>query len=98
MVVVRDVFQLQFGKSRDALDLLKRGREVLREGGYAVDRLLVDVTGEFYTVVMESRFESLAAFEEAMGSATQQEAWRETYRQLVPLVRSGRREVLREVA
>lgn len=97
MIVVRDVFQLHFGKAREAIDLLTEGQSALREGGYPVERILADVTGEYYTLVMESRFESLAAFEDAAGRATSADAWKRAYQQLVPLVRCGRREVFREV-
>lgn len=97
MIIVRDVFHLQFGKARQATDLLRRGQAALREGGYPVDRLLTDVTGEYYTLVMESRFENLGAFETAMAQSVPSEEWQELYGQLVPLVRHGKREVFREV-
>lgn len=98
MIIVRDVFHLEFGKARDAIEHLKKGRSALEAGGYPVQRLLADVTGEYYTLVMESRFENLAAFENAIGESTAQDEWRQHYKELVPLVRHGRREVLREVA
>jgi hypothetical protein len=98
MIVVRDIFQLQFGKAREATDLLKQGQAALQRGGYPADRILADVTGDYYTLVMESRFESLSKFEEALDHARDLSEWQEIYRRLVPLVRSGRREVFREVA
>ena len=97
MIVVRDIFQLHFGKAREAKELLTRGRSALEGAGYRVDRLLVDVTGEYYTLVMESRFEDLAAFERTLARTTSLDDWRSAYAELVPLVRRGRREILREV-
>lgn len=46
MIVVRDVFQLQFGKAKEATSLLKQGQQALKGTGYPVERILADVTGE----------------------------------------------------
>lgn len=94
MIVVRDIFQLHFGKAKEAVKHLKRGREILSEAGYPVSRILTDVTGEYYTIVMESEMESLAAFEKGMEEAPEAQAWQKIYREdFVPLVREGRREI-----
>jgi hypothetical protein len=97
MIVVRDIFQLHFGKAKEAIELLTQGQESLERAGYPVDRILADVTGEYYTLVMESRLESLSQLEEGLGRTRELREWQEVYRRLVPLVRSGRREVFREV-
>lgn len=97
MIVVRDVFQLKFGTAKEATDLLQQGQEALKRSGYPVDRILTDVTGEYYTLVMESRLENLARFKEALDKTREVKEWQEIYRRFVPLVRSGRREVFREV-
>lgn len=96
MIIVRDIFQLHFGKAREAIELFREGRELLRAEGYAVDRILTDVTGEYYTVVMESSHPNLGDFEAAMNNPGM-ERWREIYSRIVPLVRSGRREVFRQL-
>jgi len=95
MVVVRDVFSLHFGKAREALALAKEGRELERRAGYPVSRVLTDVVGDYYTLVMESSFENLAEHERALQAATQDEAWRGWYAEFAPLVREGRREIFR---
>jgi hypothetical protein len=97
MIVVRDVFQLHFGKAREAIALAKEGKELERRAGYGVSRILSDVVGDYYTLVMESDFENLAQHEEALRAASQDQAWREWYAKFVPLVRSGRREIFRVV-
>ena len=97
MIVVRDIFQLQFGKAKEAIELLKQGRKALEQAGYPVERILADVTGEYYTLVMETRVESLSEFEKGLQNAPGMTEWQEIYRSFVPLVRSGRREVFREV-
>lgn len=97
MIVVRDVFELEFGMAKDAIALLKEGRTAAQESGYAVTRLSADLTGPFYTLVMESTFDGLAQYEEALEKVSDNGTWKEIYGRLVPLVRSGRREVYRVV-
>jgi hypothetical protein len=94
---VGDIFQLESGKAKEGIDLLVQGQESLKRAGYPVDRLLADVTGEYYTLVMESRLENLNQLEESLGKTRELREWQEVYRRFVPLVRSGRREVFREV-
>ena len=97
MIIIRDIFQLRFGEAKEAIALLKEGAVALKEAGYPVDRILADVTGEYYTLVMESRVENLSQYEEAMARIGDLDAWQQAYRRFVPLVRAGRREVFREV-
>lgn len=97
MILIRDVFHLHFGKAREAIALAKEGRELERRAGYHVSRILTDLTGDYYTLVMESTAEDLGAFEAALKEAIQNQAWREWFAKFVPLVREGRREVFRIV-
>jgi hypothetical protein len=93
--VVRDVFRLHFGKAREALALQVEGRELERRMGYPVTRVLTDLTGPYYTLVMESTFDSLADLERAVSNFTPE--WRAWYARFAPLVREGRREIYRIV-
>ena len=95
MIIVRDIFQLQFGKARDVIELIKEGRELFKAAGYPIDRVLTDITGEDYTLIMESRLENLSELETVLGNPPA--GWRDIYARIVPLVKSGRREILREV-
>jgi hypothetical protein len=94
MIIVRDVFQLHFGKSKEALSLMREGRKLELKLGYPVSRLLTDVAGTYYTLVSESNFESLADFEKVMNFTPE---WREWFAKFTPLVREGRREIFRVV-
>lgn len=94
MILVRDVFQLQFGKMRDALAVLGEMRDIERASGYDVTRVLTDLTGPYYTLVMESTFESLADYERGLQFTDE---WRAAYAHFVPLVLGGHREILRVV-
>ena len=93
MIVVRDIFQLQFGKAREALEILK---QMPSEDSQVRTRLLTDLTGEYYTLVMESSYPSLAAWEADM-QRLQDPEWRKVYSRFTPLVMSGRREIFRQV-
>src|SRR4026208_1155413 len=66
MIVIRNVFRLKFGKAREAVALFKESNAIQKRVGAGAEfqvRLLTDVTGAFYTVVMEITAPSLAAFE-----------------------------------
>ena len=43
MIIVRDIFQLQFGKARDVIELIKEGRELFKAAGYPIDLSLIHI-------------------------------------------------------
>ena len=63
MIQVREVFQLQFGRAREAIALAREGAAIEARHGGVQARILTDLTGDYYTLVLESDHESLAAFE-----------------------------------
>lgn len=92
MIVVRNVFQLKFGKAREAKEAMKGLLAINQRLGYAREmRVLTDLTGPFYTMVLEMSFPSLGDLErmQPMGDP----AWKDAYAKFVPLVESGRREI-----
>ena len=94
MILVRDIFQLKFGKAKDAIALWQEGKTIAQEIGHGVaDRLTTNLTGPYYRMVMESTHESLAVFEESMGSIFKYDMWREWYSKFSPLIESGSREI-----
>jgi hypothetical protein len=94
MIVVRNVFRLKFGQARPALAAWKEGFEIMKRAGMkGSPRLLTDLVGPSYTLVMESTYESLTAFEREAGSVMGNEDWKKWYAKFVPLVDSGYREV-----
>jgi hypothetical protein len=93
MILVRDVFRIKFGKAKPALASIKSAKPLMRRLGYTPDRILTDFTGEFYTLVMESKFKSLAEYERAIKSHLGSKEWRRWYERFVPLAESGRREI-----
>ena len=86
MFVERNVFHLKFGMAKQAVTLWK---EYLQKAhGLNNDihaRLLTDLTGRGYTVVLELSYEDYASLEPSKCTLTKQEGWREFYQQFIPL-------------
>jgi hypothetical protein len=92
MILVREVFRLKFGKAKEAKALWKEGRHLEARHGFET-KAYVDLTGPFYTLVMETPFESLAVFDKALKSAMSDPEFGPWYQKFVPLVESGSREI-----
>ncbi len=94
MILVRNVFQLRFGKAKDAKDNWKELRSILdRSTSDGRARAMLDVVGPFYTFVLEMTYPSLAAFESEAGGMMGKAEWKAWYDRFVPLVESGHREI-----
>ena len=94
MIVIRNVFRLKFGKAREAVALFKEGMAIQKRVGLDFSaRLLTDVTGPFYTVVLEITVPNLAAFEGEAPRLMGDKDWQANYQKTAPLVESGYREI-----
>ncbi len=94
MILVRNVFQLKFGTAREAVALWKEGLEIAKRAGFgAASRILTDLTGPYYTLVLENTFDSLADYERQARETLAAENWKRWYQRFVPLVESGHREI-----
>jgi hypothetical protein len=96
MIVVRNVFQLKFGKAREAVALVKEGIAIQKKAMAGLDfstRLMTDVTGPFYTLVLELTVPSLSTFETFAPRIFADKEWQDNYQKLSLLVESGHREV-----
>ena len=96
MVVIRNVFRLKFGKARQAVALFKEGSAIQKRAGVGLDfstRPLTDLTGPFYTVVLELTVPTLAAFEAAAPQLMGDKDWQANYQKIGSLVESGSREI-----
>ncbi len=93
MIFVRNTFQLKFGHAKEVKALIAEGKELMKQHGQPEARYLMDVTGKFYTLEMEIKFENLAAYEknssETMGSK-EFGAW---YGKFMAHIESGHREI-----
>ena len=96
MVVVRNVFRVKFGKAKEAVALFKEGIAIQKRVGANLNfstRLLTDLTGPFYTVVLEITVPNLATFETEAPRLMGDKEWQAVYQKIGALVDSGYREV-----
>lgn len=93
MILVRDIFQLKFGKAKEAKALAKEMGELRMKYGHAPTRFMTDLVGPYYTFVMEATHENLSVYEKAMKDTMGAKEFGEWYQKFVPLVESGRREI-----
>ena len=90
------LFRLKFGKAREAVALFKEGIAIQKRVGAERDfptRLLTDVTGPFYTVVLEITVPTLAAFEGDAPRVMGDKDWQANYQKIGALVESGYRDI-----
>jgi hypothetical protein len=96
MIVIRNVFQLKFGKAREAVALMKEALAIQKRVLAGTDfstRVLTDVTGPFYTLVLELTVPNLGTFETYTPKLFGDKEWQASYQKMTPLVESGHREV-----
>ena len=93
MILVRDVFQLKFGKAKDAKASAKQVEGLMKKFGMAPGRFLVDLVGPYYTLVWETTYENLTAYEKMMSSSMGAKEFGKWYKKFVPLVEKGYREI-----
>ena len=93
MILVRNVFQLQFGKAKEAMEMMSDGRAIMKSAGYSNVRFCSDVTGRFYTFVLELTFDNLSAFESSRSEMGKVAGWQAWYDSFSQLVESGHREI-----
>ena len=93
MILVRDIFQLKFGKAKDAKEAWKKGIKINKEMSKIPFRLLTDLTGQAYTLVLESTFDNLSEYENSMKTVMSAKEWKNWYATFTPLVESSYREI-----
>ena len=103
MIVIRNVFQLKFGKAREATQIVTDGVAIQKRLASAAGvemstRILTDITGPFYTLVLELTVPNLSAFEQHAPRFMGDKDWQANYQKLQPLVESGYREIFSVVA
>jgi len=94
MILVRNIFRLKYGQARPALALFKEANELMtRSGNKTPTRVMTDLTGPAYTLVLESTYNDLAAWEADGRAVMGNNDWRTWYQKFTPLVESGSREI-----
>lgn len=94
MIVIRNVFRLKFGKTKEAVALMKEGIAIQKRAGVDMNqRILTDMVGPFYTLVLELTSPSLSAQEGIMSKIMGDKDWQANYQKFAALVESGYREI-----
>lgn len=91
MILVRNVFQAKFGKADELVAIFKEMRQVLSEPANN-QRILTDLSGPFYTVVLEAEVESLAEWERSRAEMFSNPQFGAVFARTIDLVDSGRAE------
>ena len=91
MIVIRNTFQLQFGKAKEAKAIIQQIRSI--EKAHSPTRVMTDLTGPFFTLVLEFEEESLSAWEKRQQETLGQAALRPLFESLYALTLSGHREI-----
>jgi hypothetical protein len=97
MILVRDVFQVKFGRMKEALEAWKEMEKVSPMPAENRYRMLTDLTGQYYTLVLEGTFKDLTDYEDFL-RREMAGAGNVYHRKFVPLVDTGHREIFAIVA
>ena len=98
MIVVRNVFRLKFGKAKEAVALFKEGIAIQKRAGVEMNqRIMTDLVGTFYTLVLELTIPNLGALEANMPKVRGDKDWQANYEKISALVESGYREIFNVV-
>ena len=94
MLVVRNTFHLKFGKAKEAIALMKESLAIQKRAGLDTPtRILTDLTGRYYTLVLEITVKNLSELESTMPKLMGNPEWQANYQKVTPLVDSGHREI-----
>lgn len=92
MFIERNVFHLKFGMAKEAIWLWKEYLQKIQGINQPIHaRLLTDITGRNYTIILELSYKSYADLEPAKCLLTRQEGWKEFYQQFIPLCEHSER-------
>lgn len=92
MYIERNVFELKFGMAKPALTMWKKYLEQAHQADDSIHaRLLTDLTGRGYCVVLELGYYQYADLEPQKCRLTQLSGWSEFYREFIPLCESSHR-------
>ncbi len=89
MTLIRDVFRIHPDKMKNAKALIPEIQSLNKRLGVPVGRAMTDVTGPYYTLVLEREFASLAAWEESLAKIFADPEWQKAYSRFRPLIESG---------
>jgi hypothetical protein len=92
-IIVRDVFQAKYGKGGELVQHFETLTPLAAKAGVPMEgKILTDASGEFFTVVTEREYKSLADWESSFRKTMGVPEFGKWFAKMVPLVENGRRE------
>jgi len=92
MIIERNVFHLKFGKAKEARALWKDYLDLVKKKDPSMEiRLLTDLTGTGYTLVIEIHIKSFIDITPVIAHMVSTAEWRTFYDQFIPLCESAER-------
>lgn len=92
MILVRDIFQAKYGQGDELVSLFK---EAQRQWSPYAGRILTDVSGPFFAVVVETEVENLDQWESRISDIFSKSEFGDWFGRMQRLVESGSREFYR---
>lgn len=93
MIIVRDVFNIRPDQMKEAKALLHQVKELNTRLGIPLGKVMTDLTGSFYTLVLETDYPSLTEYEKALPKVFENQDWQTVYGKFRPMIQSGQREI-----
>ena len=94
MYQVRDIFRCKPGRAKELVERFRKTIPSMEsKDGFRDIRVMVDAVADYWTVVVEAHFESLADFERHMAEFSARPEVREAMAGYMDLVEGGRREI-----
>lgn len=85
MYIERNVFQIKFGMSKGAVELWREYLQHVHSRDNTIHvRLLTDVSGVAYNLIVEQTFETFADAEPSKCKLVQRDDWKEFYQKFIP--------------
>lgn len=93
MIVVRDVFRLKFGQAREVKAAMLESQKLMTDEQLKNSRVLFDLVGPAYTMVLENTYTNLAHYEKELAALLGKPEWKEWYQKLIPRIEQSYREI-----
>lgn len=94
MYLIREVFQAKPGKAKDLVKMFKQaGPHLEKAGEFKNMKVMTDVVGSYWTVVIESETDNIGGFFTNMRSATMSDEVKNIMKGYMECVAGGHREI-----
>jgi len=93
MILVRDVLKIAPDTMKEAKEYARQQRDLAKRMGHPEMVVMTDFAANFYTLVFETRYDSLSHFEESMKKVMTSKDWQKTYPKFRKCIRGGLREI-----